>query len=66
MSFNSTTNPDVIKTAIDDVFMAEWNATMHPGYMTAESGLIFKQDTTDKAAEINRHLRRSSSMGTAN
>lgn len=52
MSLNSGANPNVVKTALDDVFMQEFMPQLHPGWTTAESGAIFIQDSTDRAAEI--------------
>lgn len=52
MSFNSALNPNVVKTALDDVFMQEWEYKEHPGYVDATSGAVFNQDSTTKAAEI--------------
>ena len=52
MSFNSSLNPSVVKTALDDVFMQEWNFKEHPGYVDAGSSIVFNQDSTSKAAEI--------------
>jgi len=52
MSLTSALNPNVVKTALDKVFYQEFNGTMHPGYVDATSSLVFKQETTDKAAEI--------------
>ena len=52
MSYSSKLNPNVVKTALDDVFKQEFDGKMHPGWVDAQSPLIFKQDSTDKAAEI--------------
>ena len=51
MSYNSSLNADVVKTELDDVFMQAFNPERHPGYVGAESSIVFNQDTTDKAAE---------------
>lgn len=51
MSYSSNLNPDVVKTELDDVFDQEWNASTHPGYVDATSGSIFKQLSSDMAAE---------------
>ena len=45
-------NQNVVKTALDDVFMQEFNVEGHPGWVDATSSAVFIQDTTDKAAEI--------------
>jgi hypothetical protein len=52
MSFNTALNTNVVKTALDGVFMQEWDAKLHPGYVDASSSLVFNQDTSTKAAEI--------------
>src|SRR3972149_1541613 len=52
MSYSSNLNPNVVKTALDDVFKQSFDGMMHPGWVDATAGSIFKQDTTDKAAEI--------------
>lgn len=52
MSFNSALNPNVVKTALDDVFNQSFSGEQHPGHVTAESGKVFKQDTADSSAVI--------------
>jgi len=52
MSFNSSLNPSVVKTTLDDVFMQEWNYKNHPGFADATSSKVFKQNTSSNAAEI--------------
>src|SRR5687767_8841371 len=52
MSYNSSLSPNVVKTALDDVFFQEHNVKQHVGYVDASSGSVFNQDTTDKSAEI--------------
>ena len=52
MSFNSGLNPNVVKTALDDVFNQSFSGEQHPGYVTAESSQVFKQDTADSSAVI--------------
>ena len=52
MSYNSGLNPNVVKTALDGVFNQTFSGQMHPGYVTAESGMVFKQDTADSSAVI--------------
>lgn len=52
MSANSSLNPDVVKTAIDDVFYQEHDFELMPGYVDATSPVVFNQETSDKAAEI--------------
>lgn len=52
MSFNSSLNPDVVKTAIDDVFMQKFSGEEMPGHATAEDPMVFRQDTADHQAVI--------------
>lgn len=52
MSLNSSLSPNVVKTALDDVFDQAHNFKGHPGYADATSSQIFSQETSDKAAEI--------------
>jgi hypothetical protein len=52
MSFNSSLNSNVVKTALDDVFNQTFSGTQHPGHATAESGMVFKQDSADSSAVI--------------
>jgi len=51
-SFSSNLNPNVVKTALDDVFMQEFNGRQHPSYVDATSSAIFVQESTDRAAVI--------------
>lgn len=52
MSFNSSLNSNVVKTALDGVFNQTFSGTKHPGFVTAEDGGVFKQDSADGAAVI--------------
>jgi hypothetical protein len=52
MSFNSSLNPNVVKTALDGVFYQKFSGSKHPGHVTAESGIVFKQDRADSSAVI--------------
>lgn len=52
MSFNSSLNPNVVLTDLDDVFMPTFSIAQHPGYATAETGAVFMQDTADSSAVI--------------
>ncbi len=52
MNNNSALNPNVVKTALDQVFFPAFNGEMHPGIVTAESSQVFNQETTDRSAEI--------------
>ena len=49
---SSALNPSVVKTALDDVFMQEFNYKGHPGFVDATSSIVFNQETSDRAAEI--------------
>lgn len=49
---NSGLSPNVVKTALDKVFMQSFNGRSHPGHVDATSSIVFKQDSTDKAAVI--------------
>ncbi len=51
-SFSSGLNPNVVKTALDDVFMQKFSAERHPGHADATTPEIFKQDTADSSAVI--------------
>lgn len=51
-SLNSSLNPNVVKTALDDVFYQEFEVGMGPGLATAETPEIFKQDSADSSAVI--------------
>jgi len=52
MSFSSQANPNVVKTALDDVFKQSFEPQTHPGWAGAESSLAFRQRTIDNAANI--------------
>lgn len=52
MSLNSALSPNVVKTALDDVYMSGFNIQEHPGYATAETAGVFNQDTADSSAVI--------------
>ena len=49
---NSAMNPDVVRTALDDVFYQGFNGDTHPGYATASNAMCLKQDTADSSAVI--------------
>ena len=51
-SYSGGINEDVIKTALDDVFVPEYNADMHPEHASAESEAVFHQSTADSSAVI--------------
>lgn len=52
MSFSSALNPNVVKTALDDVFDPEFNGDKAPNIATAETAAVFKQDTASSSAVI--------------
>ncbi len=49
---DSQISNNVVKTALDKVFFPAFNGETHPGYATADSASVFKQDTVDNAAVI--------------
>jgi phage major head subunit gpT-like protein len=52
-SVSSNLNPNVVKTALDSVFVQNFDAReKHPQYATAESATVFNQDSVDRAAVI--------------
>ncbi|MFP5263741.1 MAG: Mu-like prophage major head subunit gpT family protein [Blastocatellia bacterium] len=52
MSLNSGLNPNVVKTALDDVFFQPLEEKKQPGYVDAASSMTFRQDTADSSAVI--------------
>jgi hypothetical protein len=55
--YNSNLAPDVVKTAIDLVFNTEFGLEMLPGYATADTAAIFKQETVDRQAVITEQFQ---------
>jgi len=51
-SLSGGLSPNIVKTALDDVFYQEANIQQHPQYATAETAAVFKQDTADSSAVI--------------
>lgn len=49
---DSQISNNVVKTALDKVFYPAFNGETHPGYATADSASVFKQDTVENAAVI--------------
>lgn len=45
-------NPNVVKTALDKEFYQRYAQTPGPRFTSAQDGLVFQQDTTDRAAVI--------------
>lgn len=56
MPFNSGLAPNVVKTALDLVFQAEYDYPTMPGVATAETPLVFMQDSTDRQAVITEQF----------
>lgn len=56
---NSPLSPNVVKTALDDVFNQGHDYALMPGYVDATSDAVFVQDSTDRAAEILEQFRGS-------
>jgi len=52
MSVTSNLNPNVVKTALDEVFFQEFEFEQGPGVATANTPAIFKQSSNDNAAVI--------------
>ncbi len=48
--------PNVVKTALDFVFDAEFSLEQNPGIATAETSSVFMQETTDRAAIIGEQF----------
>lgn len=51
-SFSTGLNPDVVRTLLDDVFNPTFSGNKNPNLATAESDLVFKQDTADSSAVV--------------
>ena len=51
-SFSSGLNPNVVKTALDDVFFQEFDFQTFPGYADATTDAVFRQSTLDRQAHI--------------
>ncbi|NCB03538.1 MAG: hypothetical protein EOM67_15510, partial [Spirochaetia bacterium] len=52
MNITSNLNPNVVKTALDEVFMQEFDLQQGPGIATAETAAIFRQEKISNAAQI--------------
>lgn len=57
MALNSGLAPNIVKTAIDKVFFAEFDYPNQPGQATATDGLAFMQDSTDRQAVITEQYQ---------
>jgi len=51
-AFSGGLSPNVVRTALDDVFFPEYDQEAHPRYATAETEPVFHQETADKGAVI--------------
>lgn len=47
---NNKANPDVVKTYLDDLFAMSFEYEAQPGFSSAEDGMVFKQDSMDRAS----------------
>ena len=57
MSLNSSMNTNVVKTALDDVFMPAFKREAKPGYTNINDGAVFIQSSTDRAAQIEEIMK---------
>lgn len=55
----SALNPNVVKTALDELFFAEYNFPEHPGYASAEDSSCFMQMDSNKASEVTEEIKSS-------
>jgi len=55
----SALNPNVVKTALDDVFMAEWDFRSGPAFADANDSDVFDQQTSSKASETLEEFKGS-------
>jgi len=60
---NSNLNYNVVKTALDDVFMQDFKPTLFPGFIDATNGLVFVHDSKDRAAIIEEIFKGSGYWG---
>lgn len=56
-SASNKLNPSVVQTALDKVFFQAFDGPMNPGWINAESSLVFRQDTMDNAAVVQQVFR---------
>ena len=56
MSLNSNTSSNVVRTALDKVFYSEFNVEEMPGFATATDDMVFRQESTDRAAVITEQF----------
>lgn len=63
-SFNSGLAPNVVKTALDDVFAQGYNMEKHPGHASAEDAKVFQQSSADNSAVIMEIFKGTGRWGT--
>lgn len=59
MSLNSNTSSNVVRTALDKVFFAEFDGEQNPGFATAADDMVFRQEGTDRSAVITEQYKGS-------
>lgn len=59
MSLNSNTSSNVVRTALDKVFFTEFDIEQNPGFAVATDPMIFRQESTDRAAVITEQYKGS-------
>lgn len=52
MSYGSGNNPNLVKTAVDEVLYSAYDYPRQPGFAGAENALLFNQQTIDRGAVI--------------
>lgn len=56
-------SPNVVQTALDEVFYQEFERGKHPGYVDATSGLVFEQGSCDNSGVIMETFKGVSAWG---
>lgn len=59
MSFSSGLNPNIVKTALDDVFFPEFDGPQSPNDAPATDNTVFQQQTVDRQAVIQEVFKGS-------
>lgn len=54
---SSSLSPNVVKTALDDVFYQNFRIDDAPNFGSVEDPMIFRQETSDSGAEIEEELK---------
>lgn len=57
MALNIGLAANAVKTALDKVFMQEFDVVPAPGYASAEDPAVFRQDSTDRNAVITEQIQ---------